>query len=175
MEEISMKRKMVFVFTVALVLAMLAGALPGSAQDGGVEILIWMTGGENDAVIAQKAADVWAEATGNTVKIEPVDWGTAHARILTAATSGEGPDIITGALSWGIEFGELGGMLDLNAAHPEDIAAMQAADNPEQRILALVAIGLPVEPIGLPGLLQCLLGQPLPVVQIRQPQQGLVT
>ena len=83
----------------------------------------------------KNAAAGWEAATGNTVTVEAVDWGTAHAKILTAATSGEGPDIMTGGLSWGIEFGELGGMIDLNAQYPDDVAVIQAADNPGNLVL----------------------------------------
>ena len=36
--------------------------------------------------------------------------------------SGSGPGMMTGGLSWGIEFGEQGGMIDLKAAYPEVVA-----------------------------------------------------
>ncbi|MBI5959733.1 MAG: extracellular solute-binding protein [Chloroflexi bacterium] len=125
-----MKRKIAILVTLAFVLALVIGSVPQhTSAQGGVEIIIWMTGGDNDAIVTKAAAAPWEAATGNTVTVEAVDWGTAHARILTAATSGEGPDIITGGLSWGIEFGELGGMIDLAAAYPDDVAAIQATDN----------------------------------------------
>nr|WP_277605692.1 extracellular solute-binding protein [Glycomyces sp. L485] len=50
---------------------------------------------------------------GVAVEVEAIDWADAHAQILTAIQSGDGPDIFTGGLSWGIEFGELGGLVDL--------------------------------------------------------------
>src|SRR5512145_3225405 len=125
-----MKHKIALLLAVLMVVSMVGGNVQrSSAQDGGKEILVWMTGGEVDAQIFQAAADLWAEQTGNTVTVEPIDWSSAHARMLTAAASGEGPDIITGGLSWGIEFGELGGMVDLNAGYPDDIAAMQESEN----------------------------------------------
>jgi ABC-type glycerol-3-phosphate transport system substrate-binding protein len=125
-----MKHKIALLLAVLMVVSMVGGNVQrSSAQDGGKEILVWMTGGEVDAQIFQAAADLWSEQTGNTVVVEPIDWSSAHARMLTAAASGEGPDIITGGLSWGIEFGELGGMVDLNAGYPDDIAAMQESEN----------------------------------------------
>jgi ABC-type glycerol-3-phosphate transport system substrate-binding protein len=130
-EYLKMKRKIAFLITFVVALTLVAGVVPHTTSaQGGVNITIWMTGGDNDATAAKNAAAGWEAATGNTVTVEAVDWGTAHAKILTAATSGEGPDIMTGGLSWGIEFGELGGMIDLNAQYPDDVAAIQAADNP---------------------------------------------
>ncbi|MBI5928809.1 MAG: extracellular solute-binding protein [Chloroflexi bacterium] len=124
-----MKRKIGLILVLAIALSVV-GISPRPTHAQGVEITIWMTGGDVDAQVAKEAAAAWEAATGNTVTVEAIDWGSAHARILTAATSGEGPDIITGGLSWGIEFGELGGMIDLNERYPEDVAALGAADNP---------------------------------------------
>src|SRR5690606_36494737 len=111
-----------------LVLASFGSLIPAGAQ-GGVEITVWATGAEEEANVMRAAADLFAEQTGNTVNIEAVPWSDAHAKALTAATSGEGPDIITGGLSWGIEFGALGGMVNLSETYPDDVAAMQAAAN----------------------------------------------
>lgn len=123
-----MKRKLALLIVIVMILGSMMSISSTSAQ-GGANILVWMTGSEIDADILSAAVEGWEAATGNTVTVEPVDWGTAHARILTAATSGEGPDIITGGLSWGIEFGELGGMVNLAERYPDAVAAMGEASN----------------------------------------------
>lgn len=125
-----MKRKITFLLAVLLVMSMVAGVQVRRSEAQGVTVTVWMTGGDLDAQALKVAAGAWEQATGNTVVVEAIDWSSAHARILTAATSGEGPDLMTGGLSWGIEFGELGGMLDLNELYPDDIAAIKEADAP---------------------------------------------
>lgn len=125
------KRILIAVFILALLVTALAhntNRAPVAARQGAT-ITIWATGSEDEAAALQAAGDLWGSQTGNTVAVEPVSWDDAHAKGLAAATSGVGPDIITGGLSWGIEFGELGGMVNLTEAYPDDIAAIAEASN----------------------------------------------
>jgi multiple sugar transport system substrate-binding protein len=124
-----MKSKLTLLIVVALALTLVAGAVPSAAQDGGVEVVMWFTGSDQQAEAVQVAADIWAEATGNTAVIEAVPWSDALARAQTATASGEGADILVGGMSWGISLGALGGMVNLAEEFPEDIAAIQEASN----------------------------------------------
>ena len=87
---------------------------PVVPEDEPIEIVVWGTGSEDEGSVLQAAADAYMEIHPNvTIDVQPISWDDGHAKVLAAATSGSGPDLMTGGLSWGIEFGELGGMLDL--------------------------------------------------------------
>lgn len=95
-----------------------------NAQDG-VTIKVWATGSEDEALVLQAAADLFmASNEGITIVVEPISWDDGYARVLAAANAQEGPDIITGGLSWGISFGSLGGMVDLAANYPDEVTAI---------------------------------------------------
>jgi len=97
---------------------------------GGTTITVWFTGDEQQAASLQVAADAWGEQTGNTAVIEAVSWSDAYARALAAVSAGEGADILMGGMSWGISLGKIGGMVDLGATFPEEIAHIAEISNP---------------------------------------------
>lgn len=99
--------------------------------DEAITLKIWVTGAEFDAGLMQAAADLYNESHPNvTFEIEPVAWGDAHTKIVAATAAQEGPDIITGGMSWGIELGKQGGMIDLKAKYPEIVADIEAKSMP---------------------------------------------
>jgi ABC-type glycerol-3-phosphate transport system substrate-binding protein len=102
-------------------------SIPAFAQ--GANITVWFTGDESGANVVQEVANQWAEATGNTVTVTPVGWGDAYATALSAVADGSGADIIVGGMSWGISLGKLGGMVDLGATFPDQIAEIEAQSN----------------------------------------------
>jgi ABC-type glycerol-3-phosphate transport system substrate-binding protein len=59
------------------------------------------------------------EHPGIKFNIQTISWTDAHAKLLAAATSGTGPDLFTGGLSWGIEFGQKGALVDLAKQYPD--------------------------------------------------------
>ncbi len=91
-------------------------------------LTVWSTGSDQDVEILNAAVANFKESHPDvTVNIQAISWDDAHAKILSAAVSGTGPDMITGGLSWGIEFGELGGMLDLNEVAPDVVSMIAEA------------------------------------------------
>ena len=91
-----------------------------------VTLTIWATGDEDEGKLLFSAAERFmAENPNVTIELQPISWDDAHAKVLSAATSGTGPDIITGGLSWGIEFGQLGGMIDLRENYPDIVAEIE--------------------------------------------------
>jgi multiple sugar transport system substrate-binding protein len=77
-------------------------------------ITYWSTGGDDDTRIFQKAADLYHQSHPNvTVKVQTLTWDDSYAKLLAAATSRTGPDIVSGGLTWMIQFGRRGGMVDL--------------------------------------------------------------
>ncbi|MDX2079017.1 MAG: extracellular solute-binding protein [bacterium] len=124
-----MKRKSIFMLFSLLAL-LLTFSLNIYAQEG-ITITVWATGSEDEALVLQAAADLYtASVEGVTIVVEPISWDDGYTRVLAAATSQDGPDIITGGLSWGISFGALGGMVDLAAAYPEAVAAISEVAHP---------------------------------------------
>src|SRR5262245_51292773 len=93
-------------------IAAIAGTPFQSAQAQGKALVVWMTGSDDDATAFKAAADLWAKKSGGSVTVEAVSWSDAYAKMLAAATSGQGPDLITGGLSFGIQLGAKGGMVN---------------------------------------------------------------
>jgi ABC-type glycerol-3-phosphate transport system substrate-binding protein len=105
-----------------------ATAVPPAAD---VTLTIWVTGGDFDAGLMQSAADLYTLVHPNvTFKIEPVSWSDAHTKFLAAASAQSGPDLITGGMSWGIELGKNGGMIDLKKQYPALVETIQAKTMP---------------------------------------------
>jgi len=105
-------------------------AMPALVMSSAGNLVIWATGDANGAQALQAAAALYMqENPGITVQIQPLSWDEAHTKILAAAAAGVGPDIMIGGMSWGIEFGRLGGMIDLNSDYPELV------DEIEQQII----------------------------------------
>ncbi|MET8336401.1 extracellular solute-binding protein [Streptosporangium canum] len=92
---------------------------------GPADLTFWMTGSEDEALVMQKAADLYTRSHPDVkVKVSALSWDDGHAKVLAAATGKSGPDIVSGGLSWGIEFGGLGGMVDLrDQGIPEAVKA----------------------------------------------------
>ncbi|WP_205325172.1 extracellular solute-binding protein [Glycomyces sp. YM15] len=84
-------------------------------------ITVWHTGDATQLPMIEAVGKLFEEEHGVKVEVEAIDWADAHAKILTAIQSQDGPDIFTGGLSWGIEFGELGGLVDLRQYETENL------------------------------------------------------
>ena len=91
-------------------------------DSGPVNLTLWLTGSDDELTVIQAAADQYKKShPDTTITAQSISWTDGHAKVLTAATSKVGPDIMAGGMSWGIEFGELGGMIDLQAYDVADI------------------------------------------------------
>lgn len=115
----------------AAAVALIAGCTTGGATEevkeepeGPANLVFWNTGSDEHAAALNIAAAAYKQKNPNvTVKVQAISWDDGKAKVLTAANSKSGPDIVSGGLSWGIEFGELGGMLDLNKYGAEEVKA----------------------------------------------------
>jgi multiple sugar transport system substrate-binding protein len=106
----------------AAALALAAAACSAEEADTG-SITIWHTGDASQKPMLDAVGALYEEETGVEVEVEIIDWADAHTKILTAIQDQDGPDIFTGGLSWGIEFGELGGLVDLREYETENLEA----------------------------------------------------
>jgi multiple sugar transport system substrate-binding protein len=96
------------------------------------KLTIWMTGSERNGETLSAAASVFERLNqGVDVQVQAIPWRDGHAKILTAAISGVGPDLMIGGTSWGIEFGQLGGMVNLREEYPKLLADIEEAVVPE--------------------------------------------
>jgi ABC-type glycerol-3-phosphate transport system substrate-binding protein len=87
---------------------------PTTESTGPADLVYWNTGSDDEALVVQAAADLYTQKNPNVkIKVQAISWDDGHAKTLAAASSRTGPDLISGGLSWGIEFGALGGMIDL--------------------------------------------------------------
>ena len=103
---------------------LLPGCGPRKAQQQ-VELTMWLVGSEAQARTINQLAEPFTKRTGVRVRCEAISWGEAHSKYLTAVAGAVEPDIGTMGLTWGIEFGRLGTLVDLKQAFPDDIAAVQ--------------------------------------------------
>lgn len=91
---------------------------------------MWLVGSEAQAKSINALAESFTKRTGIRVRCEAISWGEAHSKYLTAVAGGVEPDIGTMGLTWGIEFGRLGALVDLQEAFPQDLEAIRAATFP---------------------------------------------
>jgi ABC-type glycerol-3-phosphate transport system substrate-binding protein len=89
------------------------------------ELVMWLVGSEAQAKTIMKLSEKFTEDTGIKVFCQAISWGDAHSRYLTSIAGGVTPDIGTMGLTWGMEFGELGAMVDLRGEYPEDVAELE--------------------------------------------------
>lgn len=104
---------------------------PSTKQVAPGTITVWSTGSDTDAQVLQAAGDAFSALhPGVKINVQAISWNDSHAKILAAVSSGTGPDIITGGLSYGIEFGQKGGLVDLKAKYPDLIEQVQKLAQP---------------------------------------------
>lgn len=131
-----MRRRLAVLTAAAAISALVAGCTTSGSEDtpaqdaeGPATLTFWNTGTDEQALALQTVADLYKQShPDTTVKVQAISWDDGHAKVLTAATSKSGPDIISGGMSWGIEFGEIGGMIDLN---DHDIADVKSKSVPK--------------------------------------------
>ena len=120
-----MGKRWAVVVACGLLLPGCGGSKPGQAQ-----LTMWLVGSESQAQTVNALAKPFTERTGVKVRCEAISWGEAHSKYLTAVAGGVEPDIGTMGLTWGVEFGRLGALLDLRKEFPEGVTAIQQATFP---------------------------------------------
>ncbi|MFE0699781.1 ABC transporter substrate-binding protein [Streptomyces sp. NPDC058872] len=103
---------------VTLSLALTASACGGSADGGGQAkktLTYWASNQgsslEVDKEVLQPELDRFERETGITVKLEVVPWSDLLNRILTATTSGQGPDVLNIGNTWSASLQASGALL----------------------------------------------------------------
>src|SRR5688500_10609038 len=99
----------------------------GSSTDGGgsddspKELTYWASNQgasiEIDKKVLQPELDKFEKETGIKVKLEVVPWSDLLNRILTATTSGQGPDVLNIGNTWSASLQATGGLLPWDDAN----------------------------------------------------------
>lgn len=97
----------------------------GGGEQKKDQITMWLVGSEGQAKTIMKLSEKFTEQTGITVLCQAISWGNAHSKYLTSIAGEVSPDIGTMGLTWGMEFGELGALVDLAEAFPKDTAMLK--------------------------------------------------
>lgn len=90
----------------------LGGCGSSSQAAGGDTITYWATNQgesvEKDRQILAPALERFTAATGTKVNLEVISWTDMYNRILTAVTSGDGPDVLNIGNTWAVTLQETG-------------------------------------------------------------------
>jgi len=97
----------------------------GGGKAPGNELVMWLVGSEGQAKTINEISEKFTERTGVAVNCQAISWGDAHSKYLTSIAGEVTPDIGTMGLTWGMEFGSLGVMVDLREEFPEEVAGLE--------------------------------------------------
>jgi len=117
--------KRIFVFIFAVVLAV---SNTGCGRSGEKEntVTMWLVGSEAQARLITELGKEFTKETGVKVSCQAISWGDAHSKYLTSIAGNVVPDIGTMGLTWGMEFGGLGALVDLRDEYPEDFNEIES-------------------------------------------------
>lgn len=122
----------------------------GGTAAAGTTLTYWAsnqgTSLENDKQVLQPELDKFKQQTGITVKVEVVPWSDLLNRILAAATSGQGPDVLNIGNTWSASLQATGAFLPFDQSTLDTVGG-------KDRILAgsLSATGAPgQDPVAVP-------------------------
>ncbi|MBD3426400.1 MAG: extracellular solute-binding protein [Candidatus Omnitrophica bacterium] len=97
----------------------------GAGAEKKDQIVMWLVGSEGQAQTITQLSKKFTEKTGVEVLCQAISWGDAHSKYLTSIAGEVTPDIGTMGLTWGMEFGELGAMVNLRETYPEDVEELE--------------------------------------------------
>ncbi|MDD4012952.1 MAG: extracellular solute-binding protein, partial [Candidatus Omnitrophica bacterium] len=116
-------KKLVAFITAVFIAFSQAGC--GSVKQQKNEIVMWLVGTEAQSKTIMELGKEFTEKTGVKVLCQAISWGDAHSKYLTAIAGDVTPDIGTMGLTWGMEFGNLGAMVDLKKEYREDVMGLE--------------------------------------------------
>lgn len=117
------KRNLSFLVIIATLFTLSGCA---AVREDANELVVWHVGAESQAQTIARISKPFTEKTGITIVCQAISWGNAHSKYLTSIAGDVSPDIGTMGLTWGMEFGELGALLDLRKEFPEDVADLES-------------------------------------------------
>jgi ABC-type glycerol-3-phosphate transport system substrate-binding protein len=118
-------KKLVSLF-LSVVLCLVSTGCGNNIRSERDELIMWLVGSEAQAKIINKLGRDFKEQTGIEVMCQAISWGDAHSKYLTSIAGEVTPDIGTMGLTWGMEFGELGALVNLKEEFSEDFKALES-------------------------------------------------
>lgn len=123
--------------------AVAAGSLTACSASGGSgddqTITYWASNQaptlERDAEVLQESIDRYTEETGVDVELEVIPWSDLYNRILTAVSSGEGPDVLNIGNTWAVSLQSSG------AFTPFEGEALEAVGGQDRFVQSSFATG----------------------------------
>lgn len=95
------------------------------------KLTVWLVGDDKSPKVLQPAIDSFkAKRPGVEFEVRAIPWGDAMTKYSAAIASRTGPDIVTGGLSYGIELGAKGGLVDLAKKAPDLVKSLEKTANP---------------------------------------------
>ncbi|HPN73605.1 MAG TPA: extracellular solute-binding protein, partial [Candidatus Omnitrophota bacterium] len=109
-----------------LVVAFITGASGcGGERQPENTIVMWHVGAESQARTIMEISRAFTEKTGVKVVCQAISWSDAHSKYLISIAGELTPDIGSMGLTWGMEFGELGALIDMREHFPEDVKNLE--------------------------------------------------
>jgi ABC-type glycerol-3-phosphate transport system substrate-binding protein len=94
------------------------------------KLTVWLVGDDKAPNVLQPAVDAFKDQhPGVEFEVRAIPWGDAMTKYSAAIASKTGPDIITGGLSYGIQLGAKGGLVDLAKNAPDLVALLDKTAN----------------------------------------------
>lgn len=111
----------------ALLIPSLLLILPPIADGEPVTLRFWaVTGVYQELEMYKLLAADFEKQTGIRVRVTPLGWGNFATKYLTAMAAGVPPDVGVTNLGGPVEYGRVGGVLDLRESFPEEIEEFEA-------------------------------------------------
>ena len=110
--------------------AALAAGIGLMAPVHAAKLTIWLVGDDKAPSVLKPAVEAFQRKhPGTEFDVRAVPWGDAMTKYSAAIASKSGPDIVTGGLSYGIELGAKGGLVDIGKKAPDLVAQMNKTAN----------------------------------------------
>jgi len=85
-----------------------------------------VTGSDDDVAMFKRVAEGFRKKTGIEVHITPLSWGNFATKYFTSMAAGMPPDIGATNLGGPMDYGSVGGLVDLNKEFPGEIEQLKA-------------------------------------------------
>ena len=92
---------------------------------GGEEVNFWYVGSYEEVNAVREIAKKYESETGITVHVQALPWGNFDTKYVTAMASGDPPDAGSGSLNAGLDYGKVGGVIDLAERYPEAVVRLK--------------------------------------------------
>ena len=116
-------RKVISLVTMAALMFFLPGC--GAKRRDTNSLMVWHVGPESQARTIVEISRGFTEKTGIKVSCQAVSWSDAHTKYLISIAGELAPDIGSMGLTWGMEFGELGALVDMKEDFSQDVTALE--------------------------------------------------